>query len=179
MSNYYQILGIQRDASYDEVRRAFRQKAKTMHPDVNSSKSAHDNFQKINEAYQVLRDEVKRKDYDARLRTGNFTAKVYYRPAQSPSSASSPKKKTYKNYRTRRYKRNYKKEEPAKWEKVSDFLLFLTLAFAGLFALANGFYRLAIKPLPNHDPWPGFIGGIFFSSILIYFWIMKNKAYKE
>ncbi|MFW5759012.1 MAG: J domain-containing protein [Bacteroidota bacterium] len=178
MNDYYQILGIQRNASYDEVRKAFRQLAKKMHPDVNPGKAAHDHFQKINEAYQVLKDEVKRKDYDARLRTGNFTTKVYYRPAQYPSSPS-PKQKTTKKYRTRKYKKKYKREKPAKWEKVSDFLLFLTLALAGIFAIVNGFYRLAINPLPNHDPWPGFIGGIFFSSILIYFWIMKNKAYKE
>ncbi len=180
MRDYYQILGIQRNASYDEVRRAFRQKAKTTHPDVNSNNSAHASFQKINEAYQVLKDETKRKDYDIRLRTGNFTTKVHYRPAHSPSASSSPKQTTYKKYyRHGRYQRSYKRAEPPKWEKVMDFLLFLTLLIAGVFAVSWGFYRLAIKPVPNYDPLPGFIGGIAFTSILVYFWVMKSRTYKE
>ena len=60
----YEILGVSRDASADEIKRAFTQKAPLYHPDRNSSPDAKDRFQELFEAYQVLRDETLRRDYD-------------------------------------------------------------------------------------------------------------------
>lgn len=59
--DYYQILGVQKNASADEIKRSFRRLAQEHHPDKGGS---HDKFKEINEAYQVLSDEPKRKQYD-------------------------------------------------------------------------------------------------------------------
>jgi len=64
-NNYYDILGVKRDASEQEIKQAYRRLARQHHPDVNpGNKSAEDRFKKINEAYEVLSDKDKRQKYD-------------------------------------------------------------------------------------------------------------------
>ncbi|MDA1024407.1 MAG: DnaJ domain-containing protein, partial [bacterium] len=60
--NYYNILGIEKGASKDEIKKAFRKKAHQYHPDKETGDEAK--FKEINEAYQVLSDEQKRAQYD-------------------------------------------------------------------------------------------------------------------
>ncbi len=62
--DYYEILGVPRDADTDTIRRAFRRKAATLHPDVNKAPDAEEKFKEVNEAYAVLSDEQKRANYD-------------------------------------------------------------------------------------------------------------------
>lgn len=63
--DYYEILGLDKSASADDVKRAFRSLGKKYHPDVNpGDEQAEEKFKEINEAYKVLSDETKRKQYD-------------------------------------------------------------------------------------------------------------------
>ncbi len=63
--DYYKVLGVSKDASNDEVKKAFRKLARKYHPDVNpGDKKAEEKFKEINEAYEVLSDAEKRKKYD-------------------------------------------------------------------------------------------------------------------
>ena len=63
--DYYELLGVKRDATEDQIRQAYRKLARKHHPDVNpGDKSAEDKFKEINEAYEVLSDAEKRKRYD-------------------------------------------------------------------------------------------------------------------
>ena len=62
--DYYDVLGIARDASSDEIRSAYRRLARRYHPDVSKESDAEVRFKEINEAYQILSDEEKRPIYD-------------------------------------------------------------------------------------------------------------------
>jgi DnaJ-class molecular chaperone len=71
--DYYSILGVSEGASREEIKRAFRKLAMKFHPDKNlgNQEWAGEKFKEINEAYAVLGDEVKRREYD-RMRQGGF-----------------------------------------------------------------------------------------------------------
>lgn len=62
--DYYETLGVPRDASQEDIRRAHRTLARRYHPDVNKEPGAEDRFKEISEAYEVLRDPDKRERYD-------------------------------------------------------------------------------------------------------------------
>lgn len=62
--NYYEVLGVDKTASADEIKSAYRKLAKKYHPDLNKTPEAQAKFKEINEAYEVLGDETKRKNYD-------------------------------------------------------------------------------------------------------------------
>jgi len=64
MKDYYQILGVSKNASQDEIKRAYRKLAHEYHPDKNSSHADGAKFKEINEAYQVLSNPQKRSQYD-------------------------------------------------------------------------------------------------------------------
>ena len=63
--DYYKVLGVEKNASEDDIKKAYRKLARKMHPDLNpDDKEAHRKFQQINEANEVLSDPEKRKKYD-------------------------------------------------------------------------------------------------------------------
>lgn len=62
--NYYQIMGLERDASQDDIKRAYRKLARKYHPDVSKEPDAEARFKEVGEAYEVLKDPEKRAAYD-------------------------------------------------------------------------------------------------------------------
>ncbi len=62
--DYYEILGIRKNASQEDIRRAYKKLAKQFHPDVNREKDAEQKFKETQHAYSVLSDEAKRRNYD-------------------------------------------------------------------------------------------------------------------
>lgn len=61
---YYAILGISQDANFQEIKKSYRKLAKKYHPDRNKSPHAEETIKKINEAFEILSDKRKRKQYD-------------------------------------------------------------------------------------------------------------------
>jgi len=74
--DYYELLGVPRDASHADIKRAFRRLARELHPDVSEAPDAERRFRAVAEAYEVLSDPERRRTYDrfghAGLRTGGY-----------------------------------------------------------------------------------------------------------
>ena len=168
MANYYQILGISDTASQSEVKRAFRAKAKFLHPDMNSDKNAKSDFQKINAAYQTLNNPKKRKLYDWKLINHKPHSKMYSayhnvaysKPVNNPASRQADIRNS---------------NADTKFEKFMDYFLFITLFLIGIYALLYGMFRLFMAPDADINPYPAIVLGVLITSLMIFIWHKKTK----
>lgn len=115
--DYYEVLGVPRTATADQIKKAFRQLARKKHPDLQPAPErakAAENFKQINEAYEVLRDPEKRKKYDALGE--NWKGGMDFTPPPGSGWGSSGRSGS------------------VEWDDLGDFSDF----FASLFGDANG-----------------------------------------
>lgn len=90
LKDHYKVLGIQRSASDDEIKKAYRNLAKQFHPDKNKAKEAEEKFKEISAAYDVLKDADKKKVYDMQLLGDEERANRPRPPYASQSFSSRP-----------------------------------------------------------------------------------------
>lgn len=96
--DFYEVLGIKKEASADEVKKAFRKKAMQYHPDKNpGDKAAEEKFKEINEAYEILSDEDKRDKYD-RFGFAGIDPNAAFSGAQGQGQGPGTSYQTYGNF---------------------------------------------------------------------------------
>jgi len=113
--DYYETLGVSRDASADEIKKAYRRLARKYHPDVSTEADAEDQFKRVAEAYEVLKDPETRERYDQLGE--NWQAGQDFRPPPGYASQAGAQ------------------------AGFSDFSDFFESLFGGGFAGAGGFYN--------------------------------------
>ncbi len=113
--NYYELLGIDINASEEEIKKAYKNMMKKWHPDINKDPNASNMSVQLNEAKNILLDEFKRRDYDEYLKSK--TNKTYENiKNHTPKNSSSYKE-------TNRYTSNYREEKMyTKWEYYRDYI---------------------------------------------------------
>lgn len=113
--NYYELLGIDINASEEEIKKAYKNMMKKWHPDINKDPNASNMSVQLNEAKNILLDEFKRRDYDEYLKSK--TNKTYENiKNHTPKNSSSYKE-------TNRYTSNYREEKMyTKWEYYRDYM---------------------------------------------------------
>jgi curved DNA-binding protein len=78
--DYYKTLGVSEDASADAIKKAYRKRAREVHPDLNRDEAAGERFKEVGEAYEVLKDPAKREEYDQLRKYGGATAGEEFTP---------------------------------------------------------------------------------------------------
>ncbi len=89
--DYYEILGLESKATSDDIKKAYRELAKKYHPDINRSSTSEELFKLISEAYEVLSDDAKRKEYDLyrKLELGEEHGEAYTNGGTAATAGSS------------------------------------------------------------------------------------------
>ncbi len=142
--NYYQILGVSKDASADEIKKAYRRLARQLHPDVNpGDKSADDRFKDINEAYDILSDIDKRAQYD------QFSKFWKQKGFQGQQGVRIPNFSTWGSGKTS----SKKTAENVDFSDYSDFNKFLDQVLGRRREVRMATANDAAERFPSAEPW--------------------------
>ncbi|MFA4850991.1 MAG: J domain-containing protein [Bacteroidales bacterium] len=169
-NDYYKILGVSRYATPEQIKQAYRIKAKLYHPDINKNPQAKQAFQLVNEAYNVLINFEQRRWYDFKLKYPSTTG---MRPQNKTRSTAY---ESYYRAYTRYQQAREEKEDFVKYTKtLLDKILFYFLVVSGVLAVIFGTIQLIFDKWEGINSLSGLIFGIWFLFFLFYGWNLIGR----
>ena len=173
--NYYAVLGVQKTASSDQIKRAYRQQAKSLHPDISKDRLATAKFQLLNEAYQTLINVRKRRIYDYTLRhRAEFNAKA--RTTKRYSGSYHSYYKFYTQQTSSESQRQNVRPDNVYKKKSIDSIMFYSLLAIGIVGIIFGIFDIFYKEWIGLSNLNGIFFSVCFTSILIYGWRLMRKT---
>jgi len=167
MKEYYQLLGLTFDASADDLKKAFRAKAKLFHPDVNHSPFAHESFVRLHTAYEMILIHLERK-----------TTRAVYNTEEEREKRRQKAAERSQRYAQMKYEQFLKECEAY---KQSPYRWIFQILYYGLFYL----YMFCAMLFVFVPLWAGWEGGIFYLLIclplfiLAYFTVVMALNWKK
>ena len=175
--DYYAILGIRKTASSEQIKKAYRQQAKSLHPDVSNDALATAKFQLLNEAYHILINIRKRRVYDYSLRH----RQEYNARARKTRRYSGSYHSYYKFYTQQKYSESQRQKEKTDTvykKKILDNILFYSLLAVGIIGIIFGILDIFYKEWMGLNNLNGLFFSLCFTAILIYGWRLIGKQTK-
>jgi len=175
INNYYEILGIQSNASIDDIKKAYRKKARLYHPDINPAPDAKDHFISITEAYEFLIANYQKIKTDDQLYQQAMEDWRKYRQDRSRKRASVYARSSYETFKSTKF---YKTTRI--FDGTSIIFSFIVSIMVLIYTVYGYFFRLK-HPIPGLEKPSVFafimlllLGMIFFVVSFIYL-----RAYQE
>lgn len=170
LKNYYQILNVSRNASLNDIKKAYRKLALLYHPDVNKNKDANAKFILINKAYNTLIDHNKRKQYDRFIDLG-ITVEILHKKQEKEQKERYKKYGTanrFKEYQNYRSKQTFSKEDEKQFAQLEKMMFFI-LVIISIYGAYFGIKQLFFEEWEHFEhPIAGFIFALLFPTLLIY-----------
>ena len=176
MADYYNILGVGREASAEEIRSAYLVKAKLYHPDVNKGADAKLLFQQLNEAYHVLADQDKRTFYNTRVNDDINLYRKYGKNYGNRQAGNNIHTEHYSSYTSHRQSEEEESVVFGKIKKHTDVALFYTMIAIGVLIIIYGLRDLFFEKWEGEKNIRGIVFGVSFTGILLYGWRLKTKV---
>jgi len=166
---HYQVLGLARSASSEEIRKSYRRLVMRYHPDKNSDPAASEKFLRVQKAYEVLINPGSRENYDDALNAGSVLR-------SRPLSRAEQKDPGYRRSRmSQQMKPDFASKKAEKPQDAGDFhmlenVLFCSLLIIGFIAIIFSARDLWYAPWDDLNNFTGIIFGLSFTILLIYSW---------
>jgi len=173
MKNYYKILGVPFDATLFDIKKAYRNLAFKYHPDQSKTAESSKNFITITEAYEVLKDPTKRKEYDVLY--DKFVKQDLPPPAQF-----TEKERSWENHGKQKAKEYASMSYDAFVKRVVDELMIATKYTLNFTLIAFCVFAVISTPVYfSIDPFIGIFGCLFYSIIGYALYNRTVKDYKS
>lgn len=173
MNDYYKILGVPVNATEEQIKRAYREKAKQYHPDVSHARGSNIRFQLLGEAYQTLIHKDKRRRYDIKLKYGIETRiqdREHYKRYGTSGRQRPGTSYHYNFFRSKRKLKQHKKTI------FLDNILFSIMLMIGAFAFLYSISEIISGSFSSvENGIHVLIFSVSYSILLVYGWVLYKK----
>jgi len=181
LHDYYKILGVSQNATKDEIRKAYRRKAKLLHPDITGKDSERAQFQLLNESYHVLINEDRRRGYDFLFKYRAVSEEIkkedhYRRYGTSAYHEASAKSYSERQPSEINRRKREERQQSHYIRTVVDTYAFYFFLVLGSLAIIFGIIDLLSHKWEDNNSLGGILFGVTFTFLLLRGWRILNRS---